>query len=82
MYKKAEACFWTVEEIDLSADLKDWNSLNDKERNFIKTILAFFVSSDAIVNENLVMNFACEVSLPEARCFYGFQIRLPYPLRH
>ena len=76
MYKKAEACFWTVEEIDLSADLKDWNSLNDKERNFNKTVLAFFVSSDAIVNENLVMNFACEVSLPEARCFYGFQIAM------
>ena len=28
-YKKAEASFWTAEEIDLSTDLKDWGNLND-----------------------------------------------------
>jgi ribonucleotide reductase beta subunit family protein with ferritin-like domain len=27
MYKKAEASFWTAEEIDLSADTTDWNRL-------------------------------------------------------
>jgi ribonucleoside-diphosphate reductase subunit M2 len=32
------------------------------------------VTSDGIVNENLSSNFATEVTLPEARCFYGFQI--------
>ena len=26
-YKKAEASFWTAEEIDLSADMRDWNSI-------------------------------------------------------
>ena len=26
MYKKAEASFWTAEEIDLSKDLKDWHN--------------------------------------------------------
>lgn len=25
-YKKAEASFWTAEEIDLSADLADWKT--------------------------------------------------------
>ena len=34
-YKKAEASFWTAEEIDLSQDLKDWGNLNDGERHFI-----------------------------------------------
>ena len=28
MYKKAEASFWTAEEIDLSGDLKYWEKLN------------------------------------------------------
>jgi ribonucleoside-diphosphate reductase beta chain len=76
MYKKHEASFWTAEEIDLSSDQKDWNSLNDGERHFISHVLAFFAASDGIVNENLAVNFMSEVQLPEARCFYGFQIMM------
>ncbi|MCC9165464.1 ribonucleoside-diphosphate reductase small subunit [Pontibacter harenae] len=76
MYKKAEASFWTAEEIDLSQDLKDWENLNDGERHFISHVLAFFAASDGIVNENLAVNFMNEVQIPEARCFYGFQIMM------
>ncbi|KAF3902685.1 hypothetical protein AA313_de0200824 [Arthrobotrys entomopaga] len=77
MYKKAEASFWTAEEIDLSKDLHDWhNRLNDDERYFISHVLAFFAASDGIVNENLVQRFSNEVQIPEARCFYGFQIMM------
>ena len=76
MYKKAEASFWTAEEVDLSSDLKDWERLNDDERHFIKHVLAFFAASDGIVNENLALNFSHEVQIPEARCFYGFQIAM------
>jgi len=77
MYKKAEASFWTAEEIDLSPDLQDWaNKLNDDERHFIKHVLAFFAASDGIVNENLAINFMNEVQYPEARCFYGYQIMM------
>ncbi|EEQ90034.1 Ribonucleotide-diphosphate reductase (RNR), small subunit [Blastomyces dermatitidis] len=77
MYKKAEASFWTAEEIDLSKDLHDWNNrLNDDERYFISHVLAFFAASDGIVNENLVERFSSEVQVPEARCFYGFQIMM------
>jgi len=76
-YKKSVASFWTVEEVDLSQDLTDWDQkLNDGERNFIKHVLAFFAASDGIVNENLVINFMREVQIPEARCFYGFQIAI------
>jgi ribonucleoside-diphosphate reductase beta chain len=76
MYKKAEASFWTAEEIDLSDDMKHWESLNQGEKHFISHILAFFAASDGIVNENLAVNFMSEVQLPEARCFYGFQIMM------
>jgi len=74
MYKKAEASFWTAEEIDLASDLKDWENLAEGERFFVSHVLAFFAASDGIVNENLAMNFATEIQSPEARCFYGFQI--------
>ncbi len=77
MYKQAEASFWTAEEIDLTADLRDWDEkLNDNEKHFIKHVLAFFAASDGIVNENLAVNFLSEVQYPEARCFYGFQIMI------
>ena len=77
MYKKAEASFWTAEEIDLHQDMNDWeNKLTKDERHFIKHVLAFFAASDGIVNENLAINFLNEVQYPEARCFYGFQIAI------
>ncbi|TAE09976.1 MAG: ribonucleoside-diphosphate reductase [Bacteroidetes bacterium] len=76
MYKQAEASFWTAEEIKLEQDLKDWEGLNDGERHFISHVLAFFAASDGIVNENLVVNFMKEVQIPEARCFYGFQVMM------
>jgi len=77
MYKKAEASFWTAEEMDLSKDLHDWtNRMNDNERHFISHVLAFFAASDGIVNENPVERFSNEVQAAEARCFYGFQIMM------
>jgi len=76
MYKKAVASFWTVEEVDLSRDMTFWEGLNDGERHFVSHVLAFFAASDGIVNENLVERFCQEVQVPEARCFYGFQIAM------
>ena len=70
------ACFWTAEEIDLAHDLKDWATLNEQEQHFIKMVLAFFAASDGIVLENLAQQFTTEVQIPEARCFYGFQMMM------
>jgi ribonucleoside-diphosphate reductase beta chain len=76
-YKRAEASFWTAEEIDLSPDLIDWeNKLTEDERFFIKHVLAFFAASDGIVNENLAEHFLKEVQYTEAKFFYGFQITM------
>lgn len=76
MYKKAVSSFWTPEEIDLSKDLDDYNSLSDNERYFINNVLAFFAASDGIVNENLVERFCSEVQCQEAKFFYGFQVAI------
>lgn len=76
MYKKAEASFWTAEEVDLSKDMAHWDNLKPDERLFISHVLAFFAASDGIVNENLVERFAQEVQITEARFFYGFQIAI------
>lgn len=76
MYKKAEASFWTAEEIDLSHHRNDWdNALNNAKCHFLSHILAFF-AADTIVSKNLMENFATEVQSPSARFFYGFQLMI------
>ena len=76
MYKKQMDCFWRAEEIDLSKDIKHWQTLTEKEQHFVKHILAFFAASDGIVLENLGQRFMNEVQLSEARAAYGFQIMM------
>lgn len=72
-YKKSVSSFWTTEEINFAGDLKDYNNMSEGERYFIKMILAFFASSDGVVNENLVLRFSNEIQLPEARAVYSIQ---------
>ncbi|XP_057524533.1 ribonucleoside-diphosphate reductase small chain A [Amaranthus tricolor] len=76
MYKKAEASFWTAEEVDLSSDVQQWDQLSDSEKHFITHVLAFFAASDGIVLENLAARFLNDVKVAEARAFYGFQIAM------
>lgn len=76
MYKKAQASFWTVEEVDLSQDVRHWEALSSSEKHFITHVLAFFAASDGIVLENLAARFLNDVQIPEARAFYGFQIAM------
>ena len=73
LYKKAVGSFWTVEEIDLANDLKDWDRLTPDEQHFIKHVLAFFAASDGIVMENIDLNFSNDVQISEARSFYAYQ---------
>lgn len=73
-YKKHIASFWTIDEIDLASDMVDWRErLTEDERHFIKYVLAFFATSDGIVNENLASRFATEVQVSEVRAFYSVQ---------
>jgi ribonucleoside-diphosphate reductase beta chain len=76
MYKQAISSFWVAEEVDLNGDYKDFSNLTKNEQHFISYVLAFFASSDGIVNENLIENFSKEIQISEAKCFYGFQIAI------
>jgi len=76
MYCKQRECIWFPQEMDLTEDVKQWPKLTDGEKHFITYVLAFFAASDGIVNENLAERFMREVEMPEAKCFYGFQIMM------
>jgi ribonucleotide reductase beta subunit family protein with ferritin-like domain len=68
-----EASVWKAEEIDLSADKGQFQALSPGERRFIGNTLGFFAFSDSMVSENCISNFAEEVQIPEAKCFYVLQ---------
>lgn len=51
-YNIHRASHWVPEKITLQEDLIDWNKLTEEERKYIKYVLAFFASSDIIVNQN------------------------------
>lgn len=75
MYKKAEASFWVAEEIDLRQDSSDWRvSLNNAEKTFISRLIALFAGSDGLVNNTITHQLLVEVTVPEARHFYGLQV--------
>ena len=42
IYKNHENTFWTVQEIDVSIDRKEWDTLSNNEKNFTENIFAIF----------------------------------------
>ena len=77
MYKKAQASYWTAEEISFThKDIDQWEALDDKVKFFLERQLAFFAGSDGIVMENLASRFCREIAIPEAKNFYAFQLAI------
>ncbi|KAG1837612.1 ferritin-like superfamily [Suillus subluteus] len=65
MYKKAEASFWSAEEMDLSKDVHDWtNRLNDNQCHFVSHVLAFFAASDGIESAQCKYLFDAMETIP------------------
>ena len=65
---------WTVEEVDLHADLADLAKLTDAERHLVNRLVAFFATGDTIVANNLVLNLYEHVNAPEARLYLSRQL--------
>ena len=73
MYKLQQASFWKAEEIDFSRDRRDYETLSNGEKHFVKMVLAFFAASDGIVNFNLEERFIREIQVMEASICYDYQ---------
>lgn len=76
MYQNQLSCFWKAQEIDFSKDHDDFVTLKKEEQYFIKMILAFFASSDGIINFNLSERFLKDVQIMEANICYTFQMMM------
>ena len=76
-YKDSYRAYWTVDEVELSKDITDFeHKLTPGERKFVKHILAFFAAADGLVNVNIIERFRQEIPILEARYFYDFQIMM------
>ncbi len=73
LYKKQQHSYWTAEEINFINDYEDFITLSLDEQHFIKMILAFFASSDGIININLRDRFLQEIKPTEALTAYTWQ---------
>jgi ribonucleoside-diphosphate reductase beta chain len=65
---------WTVEEVDLHADLKDLAKLSAAERHLVNRLVAFFATGDTIVANNLVLNLYRHINSPEGRLYLSRQL--------
>lgn len=65
---------WTVEEVDLHADLADLDKLSPAERHLVSRLVAFFATGDTIVANNLVLNLYQHVNSPEGRLYLSRQL--------
>lgn len=76
LYKEQIDSFWRPEEIDFTEDSDAFKELSKEEQYFIKNILAFFASSDGIVNLNLREKFLNEIQMTEVVIAYGYQMMM------
>ena len=67
-FKDQHDVMWSFKEIDYSNDKFD--KLDVKMQNILKMILAFFASSDNIVNQNIILNLLPQVREVEAQTYY------------
>jgi len=76
LYKKQLSQMWTAEEVDFSGDYNDFQSLSTNEQFLIKRILAFFATSDGIVNWNLGERFIKDIQINEILFGYRYQMMM------
>jgi len=72
-YTQYKEQFWTAQELNLSRDTKAFEELTDDERDFIAASLGVLA---ATALDNLAKRFLADVQIPEARCFFGFQLAM------
>lgn len=72
MYKKAEAQFWRASDGKYAVD--EFNDLTDAQKKYLTMLLCFFSVSDAIVSDNIALNFIAEDIPEEAKFWYAYQI--------
>ena len=73
LYQKQQSCIWTPPEVDYSGDKQVYEKMTEDEQHFFKHILTFFAGADALVSENISINFIQEFKPQVAKACFAFQ---------
>ena len=76
LYNIQQSAFWTAGEIDMADDKLAFEKLDEGSQRFISHVLAFFASSDLIVNENICTRFIEDIEIPIIRACYTWQMAM------
>lgn len=72
-FKNCESQFWKAQVCDFSND--NFEGLEESQKRYLKMLIFFFANSDAVVADNLALNFLQEKDMPEeAKFFYSYQL--------
>ncbi len=73
----ARDSIWPASEVAVEHDIFDYKmKLCPDMRQMVNTILAFFATSDGVININLAQRFSQEVRMQDATYFYNIQIMM------
>ena len=70
-YSQQNQMHWFPEDVPLHNDVKDWQSLDDNERNLLTQIFRLFTQSDVDVSSGYVDRYMKIFKKPEARMMMG-----------
>lgn len=73
LYDELARTFWSHEDLDYSLDQSGYDILPEAIKESVDSILSFFAISDAVVNENLGVNFIDQAPNKELRRVYELQ---------
>ena len=76
LYNVQQSAFWTSQEIDMADDKLAFEKLDKGSQRFISHVLAFFASSDLIVNENISTRFLEDIEIPIIKACYTWQMAM------
>lgn len=75
-YQKQEMTHWTATELDFVADVSSYESATDQIKKVVDTILAFFLSGDGVISDNIAMRFLMECKTYEEKSMFISQLHI------
>jgi ribonucleotide reductase beta subunit family protein with ferritin-like domain len=75
-YQKQETTHWTATELDFTADLAHYDSGSIQVKRIIDFILAFFLSGDGAISDNIVFRFLLECRTYEEKAMFISQLHI------
>ena len=75
-YKKQEITHWSEDELDFVGDRKSYDASSPQVKKIMDTILAFFLSGDGAVSDNLLYRFLLECKTYEEKAMFISQLHI------